>query len=74
MAKPIFIVRVPLKYWDEETKTSVITQMVEELDSDYHTLILHEDIKEITFEMFSDKNIDPIKLEGLIKLVKNNLK
>jgi hypothetical protein len=68
MAKPIFIVEVPISYTDKEL--SVLSkQLVDELH-DYHILTVTTDRDDFDFKVFYEKDFTDINLDELKKLVK----
>lgn len=71
--KPIFIIKLPeiSRYYYEGIKKELI-RFREDLEKDYHVLIFSCG-EEYDFKMFSDKEIDPIKLEELKELCLKNL-
>ena len=69
MAKPIFIIIIP-----NTIEGSTALNEIEEKLNDYHCLFMYDgNKKEIEFKVFSDKEIKPIKLKELQKLVNAKL-
>lgn len=71
MAKPIFLVGVPI-YFEQQTVQN-IQQMLEEKIQDYHPLVYtKKDGEEIEFKALYEKDFDEIKFEELKELVRSN--
>ena len=69
MAKPIFIMTIP-----RTINVSEVLGEIEENLNDYHCLFLYDGSKtEFEFKVFSDKEIEPIKLKKLEKIIKTKL-
>lgn len=69
MAKPIFIMIIP----NTCSNLNAVDSIEQELH-DYHCLFIWDGSrKEYEFKVFSDKEIKPIKLEELKKLIKIKL-
>lgn len=69
--KPIFVVSFGILPQDEEMKEQIV-KYFDPLKEDYHVLIHFEDRedRETKFKMFSDKEIEPIKIDELIAMLK----
>jgi pyruvate formate-lyase activating enzyme-like uncharacterized protein len=71
MAKPIFLVGVPVDFQPQTLQN--IQQMLEDKIQDYHTLVYtKKDGDEIDFKALYEKDFDEIKFEQLKELVKSN--
>ena len=70
MAKPIFIINFGKMPGTAKDRDEIIHHF-NFLKQDYHIIILFEDRfpADTTFQMFSDKEIDPIELDKLKELV-----
>lgn len=69
MRKPIFIIQLPRVKSQQEFEA--YKNAVKSFESDYH-ILMYEDHNEesASFKMFSDHEIEPIKLEELKELIK----
>ncbi len=64
MRKPIFIVQT-----NDQTLSSGLA--LSDLADEYHLIVLYESsFKETKFQLFSDREIEPIKLEELKEILK----
>lgn len=69
MSKPIFVIQLP------NATSDFVKNMSEKLTGrmeDYHVLVLGTEgtmIKEPKFQLFSDKEIEPIELEKLKEII-----
>jgi hypothetical protein len=68
MAKPIFIVEVPISYTDKEL--SVLSKQLADELHDYHILTVTTDRDDFDFKVFYEKDFTDINLDELKKLVK----
>lgn len=66
MAKPIFIINAP--HIDVE-ELEGLKKAISVFSDDYFTLIINENREDWKFQMFSDKEIEPIELQKLQELV-----
>lgn len=71
MTKPIFIVRCPwLKDFKMNEVVSKISNTVQEQLPDYHVLCFtKEDYKDFRFEAHNVEGLEPVDVEGLMKLL-----
>jgi len=71
MAKPIFLVGVPVDFHPQTLQN--IQQMLEDKIQDYHTIVYtKKDGDEIDFKALYEKDFDEIKFEQLKELVRSN--
>jgi len=71
MAKPIFLVGVPMDF--EPHIVQNIQQVLEEKIKDYHPLVYtKKDCDEIDFKALYEKDFDEVKFEELKELVRSN--
>lgn len=71
MSKPIFIAKSPSS-WGKDKAKEIYLRMADELN-DYHVMMFSNDIDKWDFQLFSDKDIPPIKLEKLLDNYKKML-
>lgn len=72
MAKPIFIVEVPMMQTHEDFVN--VQKVLENKLNDYHVLMVQMDVNDFNFKVFYDKDFTEIKYDELRKLIKEKLK
>ncbi len=71
MAKPIFLVGVPMDFGPQTVQA--IQQMLEDKIQDYYPLVYaKKDGDEIDFKALYEKDFDEVKFEELKELVRSN--
>ena len=68
MAKPIFIINVPVGIGQAITK-DIETAAAKKLGEEYHVLVVSTTGSNITFEAFYEKNFNQVKYEELKEIV-----
>ncbi len=72
--KPIFVMRVPLRYPEIDTNKA-IEQIDNKFNNEYHILLVREDIKQMKFELFNPnpnlKEIDMKHIKNMMKHIYN---
>lgn len=72
MAKPIFIIDVPVEV--PPKNLIKLSNQITELLTDYHVLVVTSSTEEIKFSCFYEKDMTEIKFEELKQLVRDKLK
>jgi len=70
--KPIFIVRVPDNWGDESLRD--LSNKLMKIYTDYHHLIIVQDIETVEFEVFYEKDFNEVKYKELKAIVTNMTK
>ena len=67
MSKPIFIVKVPISFTQE--KCDYALDGIKGKLTDYHVIMVVNSLNDWGFQLFSDKEIEPIELEKLKEIL-----
>jgi len=71
MAKPIFIVEVPMMLHPEEFLNT--QKLLERQITDYHVLMVKTNVDDYKFKVFYEKDFTEINFDELKKLIKDKL-